>query len=157
LKKYNQPFSTLTREEIRGLFDVNVLGVINCSLACRESMRQRGGGVIVNVASAAAFSVTTPYGATKLAVRGLTMIFAKEFAGDNIRVNAIAPGLIGTENAKAEFTDEEFESAVTNRQLIKRRGTMDDVARVVVFLCSDDSAFITGETTRVTGGGYLSV
>ena len=91
LKKYNQPFSTLTNDEIRGLFDVNVLGIVNCSLACRASMAERGGGAIVNISSAAGYVASTPYGVTKLAVRGLTIAFATELAGDGIRVERGGP------------------------------------------------------------------
>jgi 3-oxoacyl-[acyl-carrier protein] reductase len=156
LKKYNQPFSTLTSEEIAGLFDVNVLGVVNCTLACRGPMLARGGGAIVNIASSAAFTVGTPYGVTKLAVRGLTITFAKELGGDNIRVNAIAPGMVSTENALAEYTTEELAS-IRKAQVLSRAISVDDVTRVVLFLCSDDAALVTGETIRVTGGAWLSI
>lgn len=156
LKKYNQPFSSLTIDEIRGVFDVNVMGIIYCSLACRNSMRERGGGCIINMASAAAYMVTTPYAVTKLAVRGLTIAFANEFAADQIRVNAIAPGLTTTESTLAEFSDEHFE-AVTQRQLVHRRGSMDDVVQTMLFLSSEQGSFITGETVRVTGGVGLSI
>src|SRR5262249_31188492 len=80
LKKYNRPFSSLTRQEIRGLFDVNLMGIINCSLACKPSITDRGGGVIVNMSSAGGYMSSTPYGVTKLAVRGLTIAFATEFS-----------------------------------------------------------------------------
>ena len=103
LLKYNQPFSVLPRDEVRALFDVNVVGVINCSVACRESMSDRGGGAILNIASIAAHLSTSPYGVSKLAVRGLTIAFAAEFAPHRIRVNAISPGLMATENAMAEL------------------------------------------------------
>jgi NAD(P)-dependent dehydrogenase (short-subunit alcohol dehydrogenase family) len=157
LRRYNQPFSALTPDEIRDLFDVNVLGVIHCSLACRGSMAERGGGAIVNMSSSAGFSSSTPYGVTKVAVRGLTIAFATELAADRIRVNAIAPTLTATESALAEYGDEHFEESITTRQLVRRRGTMDDVTRTMMFLCSDDASFITGETIRVTGGASLSV
>src|ERR1700737_3660516 len=101
LTKYNQPFGVLSRSDIRGLFDVNVMGVINCTLACRDSMRDRGGGVVLNISSMAGFMNITPYGVSKLAVRGLTVAFASELSPDRIRVNAIAPGLMNTENALA--------------------------------------------------------
>ena len=156
LKKYSQPFSTLTSDEIAGLFDVNVLGVVNCSLACSASMRERGGGAIVNMASSAAFTVGTPYGVTKLAVRGLTITFAKELGEDNIRVNAIAPGMVSTENAITEYTEEEL-AAIRTAQVLKDPITMDDITRVALFLCSTESALVTGETIRVTGGGWLSI
>jgi NAD(P)-dependent dehydrogenase (short-subunit alcohol dehydrogenase family) len=156
LKKYSRPFSTLTAEETAGLFDVNVLGVVNCTLACSASMRERGGGAIVNMASSAAFTVGTPYGVTKLAVRGLTITFARELGGDNIRVNAIAPGMVSTENALTEYTEAEL-TAIRAVQVLKDPITMDDITRVALFLCSDESALVTGETIRVTGGGWLSI
>ena len=78
LTKYNQPFGVLSRKEHPSLFDVNVMGVIN-SRCRRDSMRQRGGGVVVNISSMAVMSVT-PYAVSKLAVRGLTVAFATEFA-----------------------------------------------------------------------------
>jgi len=156
LKKYSQPFSTLTSDETAGLFEVNVLGVVNCSLACSASMRERGGGAIVNMASSAAFTVGTPYGVTKLAVRGLTITFAKELGGDNIRVNAIAPGMVSTENALTEYTAAEL-ATIRTAQVLKDPITMDDVTRVALFLCSEESALVTGETIRVTGGGWLSI
>jgi NAD(P)-dependent dehydrogenase (short-subunit alcohol dehydrogenase family) len=157
MKKYNGPFSSLSNQEIRGLFDVNVMGIIQCSLACRTSMQARGGGAILNMSSLAGFTTQSPYGVSKLAVRGLTIAFATEFAPDGIRVNAIAPTLTPTENVLAEFTDEDFERSVETRQLVRRRATMDDVTRTMLFLCSEDSSFITGETIRVTGGGALAV
>ena len=156
MKKYSQRFSTLTADETARLFDVNVLGVVNCTLACSASMRERGGGAIVNVASSAAFTVGTPYGVTKLAVRGLTITFAKELGGDNIRVNAIAPGMVSTENALTEYTAEEL-AAIRTAQVLKDPITMDHVTRVALFLCSQESALVTGETIRVTGGGWLSI
>ena len=156
LKKYSQPFSSLTSDEIAGLFDVNVLGVVNCSLACSPSMRERGGGAIVNMASSAAFTVGTPYGVTKLAVRGLTITFAKELGGDNIRVNAIAPGMVSTQNALTEYTAEEL-AAIRTAQVLNEPITIDDVTRVALFLLSEESALVTGETIRVTGGGWLSI
>ncbi|EUA56402.1 short chain dehydrogenase family protein [Mycobacterium xenopi 4042] len=69
LTKYNQPFSVLSRDDIRELFEVNVIGVINCTLACRDSMRERGGGVVLNISSMAGFMNVSPYGVSKLAVR----------------------------------------------------------------------------------------
>jgi 3-oxoacyl-[acyl-carrier protein] reductase len=155
-KKYAQAFSSLTTEEIEGLFDVNVLGVVNCCLASCASMRERGGGAIVNVASSAAYTVGTPYGVTKLAVRGLTITFAREFGSANIRVNAIAPGMVSTESSLAEYTADEL-AAVRSAQALKQSISMDDVTRVALFLCSDESALVTGETIRVTGGGWLSI
>src|SRR5262249_43134725 len=99
LTKYNQPFGVLSRQEIRSLFDVNVMGVINVTLACRDTMAERGGGAVLNISSMAGYMSATPYAVSKLTVRGLTVAFATELAPDRIRVNAIAPGLMNTENA----------------------------------------------------------
>jgi 3-oxoacyl-[acyl-carrier protein] reductase len=157
LMKYNQPFSTLTREEIRGLFDVNVMGIVNVTLACRDSMKRRGGGAVVNISSMAGYQVSSPYGVSKLAVRGLTTAFAGELAPDGVRVNAIAPGLMATESAMADLPTALIEEFVERRQLIHRLGEVDDIVATALFLCSDAAAFITGETIRVTGGVPLGV
>ena len=155
LSKYSQPFGSLAREEIRGLFDVNIMGVINCSLRCRDAMLARGGGTILNISSVAGYKTTTPYGVSKLAVRGLTVAFATEFAPDHIRVNAIAPGLMATENAVADLPRELFDRYVDELQLVRRTGSIDDVVAAMLYLCSDDAAFVTGETLRVAGGHAL--
>jgi 3-oxoacyl-[acyl-carrier protein] reductase len=157
LTKYNQPFSVLERDELRALFNVNVIGVVNCSVACQPSMASRGGGIIVNISSMAAYSSTTPYSVSKLAVRGLTIAFATEFAADNIRVNAIAPGLMATENAMADLPQSLVDEFVEQRQLIHRLGHMDDIVNAMLYLCSDESSFVTGETLKVTGGHPLFV
>jgi NAD(P)-dependent dehydrogenase (short-subunit alcohol dehydrogenase family) len=156
LMKYNQPFGVLPRADIRGLFDVNVIGVINCTLACRDSMRDRGGGVVLNISSMSGFMNVSPYGVSKLAVRGLTVAFASELSPDRIRVNGIAPGLMNTENALADLPHSLVDDIVRERQLIHRLGTMDDVVSAMLYLCSDEASFITGETLKVSGGYPLN-
>jgi NAD(P)-dependent dehydrogenase (short-subunit alcohol dehydrogenase family) len=156
LMKYNQPFGVLSRTDIRDLFDVNVVGVINCTLACRDSMRDRGGGVVLNISSMAGFMSISPYGVSKLAVRGLTVAFASELSPDRIRVNGIAPGLMNTESALADLPRALVDDIVRERQLIHRLGTMDDVVSAMLYLCSDDASFITGETLKVSGGFPLN-
>jgi 3-oxoacyl-[acyl-carrier protein] reductase len=156
LTKYNRPFGELSRDEIRDLFDVNVIGVINVTLACRDSMRKRGGGVVLNISSMAGYMSATPYAVSKLTVRGLTVAFATELAPDRIRVNAIAPGLMNTENALADLPRPLIDEFVNQRQLVNRLGTMGDVVSAMLFLCSDDASFITGETLKVSGGYPLN-
>jgi NAD(P)-dependent dehydrogenase (short-subunit alcohol dehydrogenase family) len=155
LTKYNQPFGALSRNEIRDLFDVNVMGVINVTLACRDAMRERG-GVVLNISSMAGYMSATPYAVSKLTVRGLTVAFATELAPDRIRVNAIAPGLMNTENALADLPTSLIDEFVQRRQLVHRLGTMDDVVSAMLFLCSDEASFITGETVKVSGGYPLN-
>ena len=157
LTKYNQPYSVLPRDELRALLEVNVVGVVNCSLACRESMARRGHGAIINISSISGHSPTTPYGMSKLAVRALTQAFATEFAPDGIRVNAISPGLMATENALVDLPAEMVRDFAENRQLVHRTGTMDDIVNVMLFLCSDQASFITGETLKVSGGYPLGI
>lgn len=156
LTKYNRPFGELSRNDIRGLFDVNVIGVVNATLACRDSMRARGGGVVLNISSMAGYMTATPYGVSKLAVRGLTVAFATELAPDRIRVNAIAPGLMNTENALADLPRSLIDEFVYERQLVHRLGTMGDVVSAMLFLCSEEATFITGETLKVSGGYPLN-
>jgi 3-oxoacyl-[acyl-carrier protein] reductase len=157
LSKYNRPFSTLTRDEVRGLFEVNVIGIVNCTLACSESMGTRGGGAIVNMSSSAGLTSLTPYGVSKLAVRGLTIAFAKELAPLRVRVNAIAPGLMDTESAMADLPQSLKDKWVHELQLIPRPGRMGDIVSAMLFLCSEEAGFITGETLRVTGGHPLGL
>ena len=153
LLKYNQPFGVLPRDDLRALFEVNVFGIVTCSVACRESMRTRGGGVIVNISSVAGHMSTTPYGVSKLAVRGLTVALATEFAPDAIRVNAISPGLIVTDNLVSDLGEEAIER-VRSMQLVKHAGTPEHISDALLFLCSDEARMITGETLKVTGGGW---
>ncbi|GFG62740.1 beta-ketoacyl-ACP reductase [Mycobacterium kubicae] len=157
LMKYSRPFGALSRADVRGLFDVNVMGVVNCTLACRNSMRDRGGGVVLNMASSAGFQSNTPYGVSKLAVRGLTVAFAAELSPDLIRVNGIAPGLTNTESAMANVPRSLIDDFVHELQLVHRLCTMDDVVSAMLYLCSDQASFITGETLKVCGGYPLTV
>ena len=157
LLKYNQPFAVLARDDLRALFDVNVVGIVNCTLACQPSMAARGGGAVVNISSIASHLSTSPYGVSKLAVRGLTIALATELAPDRIRVNAIAPGLMATENAMADLPHDLVDDFVNHRQLVHRLGTMDDIVATTLFLCSNEAGFITGETLRVSGGYPLAI
>ncbi len=120
-------------------------------------MGERGGGAVVNISSIASHLSISPYGVSKLAVRGLTIALATELADHRIRVNAIAPGLMATENAMADLPTDLVDDFVNNRQLVHRLGTMDDIVATTMFLCSNEAAFITGETIRVSGGYPLAI
>ncbi|MFK4100319.1 SDR family NAD(P)-dependent oxidoreductase [Streptomyces sp. NPDC019531] len=153
---FHKPFAELGLSRVRRVFDVNVMGVVICSLAAREAMRGRPGATIVNISSSAAYANRTVYGVSKLAVRGLTVSFAREFAADGIRVNAIAPGLILTDTVKAQLSPAEAER-VMGEQILRREGAERDVVEALLYLASSKSSFVTGETLRVTGGFALSV
>jgi NAD(P)-dependent dehydrogenase (short-subunit alcohol dehydrogenase family) len=150
---YGQPISKLPLDRWRRMLDVNVVGIVICSAACRPSMQARGGGVIINMSSVASMPATTAYGVSKLAVRGLTVGLAQEFAPDGIRVYGIAPGLMDTESVLGELPEFYRDQIVNKQQLIKRMGTPADLVGALLFFCSDGASFITGETL-VVGGGH---
>jgi len=153
LTKYNQPFIMLPRSELRALLEVNVIGVVNCTVSALDLLKVRG-GVVVNIASVASNLLVSPYGISKLAVRGLTVALATELAPFSIRVNAISPGVIDTPAVLEDFTDNMMQSVI-DRQLIKRPGHVEDLVGAVLYLCSDAASFVTGETLRVSGGWPL--
>lgn len=157
LTGYVRPVSELPVEDWRRLLDVNVLGVVHCAKACRETMRARGGGAIVNIASMAAYKGENAYGISKLAVRGLTVALARDFAADGIRVCGVAPGFVASEAAMRLFPEERRDHYVNEVQLVRRLGQVDDVARAVRFLLSEDASFITAETILVSGGALTRI
>jgi NAD(P)-dependent dehydrogenase (short-subunit alcohol dehydrogenase family) len=138
---------------------VNVRGPWLCIRAVVPSMRARGGGAIVNQASIAAFGLPglLDYGTSKAALIGLTKNVAGELGRDGIRVNAIAPGGVATE-AAASFIGGDLglmdERAKVN-QLIGRAITPDDMVGTLLYLVSDASAFVTGQTVVVDGGRFF--
>jgi 3-oxoacyl-[acyl-carrier protein] reductase len=153
---YNRPSADIGIAGLRRLFDVNVLGVYICSLAARPAMSGRPGAAVINISSSAAYASRAAYGVSKLAVRGVTVQLAREFAADGIRVNAIAPGLIFTDTIRAELAGDEA-ARVMGQQILPREGREQDVVDALLFLVSPAASFVTGETLRVTGGFALSV
>lgn len=153
---FNKGFAELPLAEVRRLFDVNIMGVIHCTLAARAAMVGRGAAVL-NIASIAGWGCTTSYGVSKLAVRGLTVAFAHELAGDGIRVNAVAPGLIATDTIRQDFPSEFFERFANDLQKVHRTGAEEDVVAAMLYLCSPEASFVTGETLRVSGGYPLTL
>jgi NAD(P)-dependent dehydrogenase (short-subunit alcohol dehydrogenase family) len=149
---------TATRETVGQILDVNVIGThLGCQAAV-EQMLPSGGGVIVNVASTAAFRGAGAYAASKWAVRGMTSGLAAHLGKDGIRVVAVAPTVVttpGTDEVRrrgGERMQQLFDDAVGQLPL-GRAAQPDDVARAVLFLASDAAAFITGVTLPVDGGG----
>jgi NAD(P)-dependent dehydrogenase (short-subunit alcohol dehydrogenase family) len=129
------------------VFKVNVFSLLICSRAVRESMASRGGGVVICQTSMAAYN--KPYGAygvSKIACSGVTTHLATELAPDNIRVNGIAPGVM-----TQRMSDEQVQG-VLDMQMIKRKGTPQDLAGALLYLTSDMSSFVTGVNLLVDGG-----
>jgi NAD(P)-dependent dehydrogenase (short-subunit alcohol dehydrogenase family) len=144
---YDHFSEELNAAEWLRILEVNIVGPLICARACRASMAARGGGAIVNQTSNAAYNTGAgPYGVSKLGLNGLTMYLAEELAPDGIRVNGIAPGVMTGRG------DPKILEPVIAAQLIKRRGAPVDLVGTLVYLCSDASAFVTGQTIVVDGG-----
>jgi NAD(P)-dependent dehydrogenase (short-subunit alcohol dehydrogenase family) len=155
-----QPFDAIPEHEWERVMAVNVKGVWNATKAVVPAMRAQGGGRIINVASAIVPKGTAlllHYVASKGAVVAMTRALARELAPDGITVNAVAPGLIlsDTVQANPDITGFQVE-AVRAVRSIKRDGYPEDVEGAVVFLASDDSAFMSGQTLIVDGGSVFS-
>ena len=162
------PIGLVTLEDYRRQFDVNVGGTIFASQAVAPGMRERGGGAIINFASQAGRrgeANVTIYCSTKAAVISITQSLALEFASDNIRVNAVAPGVIDTpmwDVVDAQFAALERKPIGQKKREVGeavplgRMGVPADVADPCVFLASDDARYITAQTLNVDGGNYMS-
>jgi NAD(P)-dependent dehydrogenase (short-subunit alcohol dehydrogenase family) len=134
--------------------DVNLHGALLCVRACHGSMRERGGGAIVNQSSAAAWMAAGYYGIAKLGLNGITQSLARELGPAHIRVNAIAPGPIDTEATRGVVPKPILEQIIGSMPL-RRQGTTDDLIGACLFLLSDAAAWITGQVLSVDGGQMM--
>jgi len=151
-------FATLaeiTEEQFHRLFNTNVLGLI---LATQEAAKLfgPGGGSIINIGSTAS-QVTLPatavYTATKGAVDAITHVLAKELGPKKIRVNSINPGMVETEGVRTGgFIGSEFQKQLEAQTPLGRIAQPNDIAPIAVFLASEDSGWLTGETLLASGG-----
>jgi 3-oxoacyl-[acyl-carrier protein] reductase len=149
------PLEKITEEDFHRHFNVNVLGLL---LATREAAKLFGkeGGSIINISSVVS-EITPPnsvvYTATKGAVDAATRVLAKELGPSKIRVNAINPGVVETEGTDAGgFLGGDFVKQAIAQTPLGRTGQPDDIAPVAVFLASDESRWVTGDTLAVSGG-----
>jgi 3-oxoacyl-[acyl-carrier protein] reductase len=154
--EYGQPMHVLGISKIRRLFEVNIMGLVTCSMIAQPFMVGRPGACIFNISSSAAYGAGGAYGTSKLAVRGLTIALAREFGPEGIRVNAVAPGLHLTDTIRAELSPETL-AWVKGQQILDLDGNETDIVDTMLFLCSDRARFITGETLRVTAGYALAI
>ena len=141
-----------TEESFDRLININTKGTMIMMREVCAEMAKTGVGSIVNVASVAGYYGTggAAYVASKAAIIGMTMSAAKEFGARNIRVNAVAPGLIKTPMTDA-LTDEQKDK-IFGQIALKRFGEVSEIASTVSFLLSEEASYITGQTIEISGG-----
>ena len=146
----------MTFENWNAVINTNLTSMFNMSSALINDMRKNGFGRIINISSVNGLKGQigqANYSAAKAGVIGFTKALAQENASKGITVNAIAPGYIGTDMVMAVPVD--VLENIKKQIPVGRLGRPEEIGRVVVFLASDDSGFITGETISVNGGQYL--
>jgi 3-oxoacyl-[acyl-carrier protein] reductase len=149
-----EPLEEITEDEFHREFNINVLGTI---LATKEAVKHFGpnGGSIINMSSIASAGEAQAaiYSGTKGAVDAIPRALAAELGPRKIRVNAIAPGVVDTEGTRSGgIMGSDFEKEAVASTPLGRFGQPDDIARIAVFLASDDSAWLTGERLTASGG-----
>jgi 3-oxoacyl-[acyl-carrier protein] reductase len=151
------PIEQLSQESFHQQFNINVLGSLLTIQAALKLFGDKGGNII-NISSEAGktpLPTGSVYSATKAALDAITIALSKEFSGRNIRINSILPGIVETEGSRsAGFIGSEAETRLVATTPLGRTGQPNDIAKVAVFLASDDSAWITGEKISVSGGIY---
>ena len=153
-------FDELSEEQWDDVMTVNIKGIWQCCKACVPSLRKAGGGSIINISSLAAkygMAYGVDYATSKAAVIGLTRSLARELGRDLIRVNAVAPSAVLTEGTD-EFFSEKRDKAlqmIAAGQSIKRNLETGDLPGTIIYLASDASKFVTGQTIMVDGGTVM--
>ena len=152
---------TTSEEDFDRVFNVNVKGTYNCLHEILPLFKKNGGGVILNIASIAAW-VGLPdrfaYSMSKGAVFAMTFSVAKDYLADNIRCNSISPARIHTPFVDGFIAknypgkEEEMFDKLSKSQPIGRMGTVEEVAALALYLCSDEAAFVTGSDYPIDGG-----
>ncbi len=149
-----KPFDEITFDEWTGLMAVNLTGTFLCCQSVASHMRARQGGSIINISSSTVLMGRPWYAhyvTSKAGVVGMTRALARELGADNITINVVMPGSTETEVTRETVSSEQKKS-ILDGQSIHRRETPQDLVGALVFLASDDSRFITGQTLVVDGG-----
>jgi 3-oxoacyl-[acyl-carrier protein] reductase len=136
--------------------EVNLNGALYVTRACYRAIEAAGGGAIVNQSSTAAWMAGGYYSLAKAGINSLTACLAAELGGKNIRVNAIAPGPTDTE-ATRSVVPEEYVGALVGSLALKRLGQPEDMVGALLFLLSDDAAWLTGHVIPVDGGQTVRI
>ena len=139
--------------------DVNVMGYFRVAKACVASMKARGGGKVINIASVAGKAPAPGMGiycVSKAAVLMLTEVLASELASMNIQVNAIAPGFIKTKFSQAIWDNPQMNELVLNAIPQKRMADVSEISGLALYLATDASSYMTGSTLVMDGGQLVS-
>ena len=153
-------FEKLEEDQWDAVMTVNVKGLWQCCKAVVGPMREAGSGSIINISSLAAV-YGLPYGldyvASKGAVISMTRGMARELGADNIRVNAVAPSAVMTEGTEQFFGEklEKAKTVIAAGQVIQRNLETTDLTGTIIYLASDNSTFVTGQTHMVDGGSWF--
>jgi len=151
-------WTEITEGEWDRILDTNLKGYWLCARAAYPSMKERGRGRIVNVASVTFFGgvpMLLDYVASKGGIVGFTRALAREVGPDGITVNTLSPGAFPTDAEKIHPDPEGYNRAILDAQSIKRRGTPEDVGNLATFLASDAASFITGQMIEIDGGWMM--
>lgn len=155
------PLHVTTEEEWRRVFDLTVTSMFLCMRNEIPHMLNNGGGVIVNTASGAGLigiKGTAGYAAAKHAVVGLTRSAALDYADQNIRINAVAPGIIETDMMRrVSGNTDAGRTTMIREEPIGRLGQPEEIASVVLWLASDDASFVLGSALVADGGHTVGV
>ena len=148
-------------EDLDRLYEINIKGVYNCSKVCIPLMKQKGGGVILNMASIASsvgISDRFAYSMSKGAVLTMTYSIAKDYIDNNIRCNCISPARVHTPfvdgfiNKNHSGSEVEMFEKLSKTQPLGRMGKPEEIADLALFLCANEASFITGSNYGIDGG-----
>jgi 3-oxoacyl-[acyl-carrier protein] reductase len=145
---------TVDPEYYKKFMSVNLDGALWCTRAVYKKMAKRGGGAIVNQSSTAAWLYANFYALAKVGINGLTQQLSRELGGQNIRINAIAPGPIDTE-ANRTTTPQEMVADIVKAIPLSRMGQPEDLVGMCLFLLSDEARWVTGQIFNVDGGQII--
>jgi 3-oxoacyl-[acyl-carrier protein] reductase len=152
-----QPFAEMDYAAWREILDVTLDGAFHCVKACLPALRQSGAGAIVNIGGLSAHTGAANRAhvvTAKAGIVGFTRALAHDLAADGITVNCVVPGLIGTPRPKDK---PEPAHHATHHTISGKKGSPEDVAAMVRFLCGPAARYITGQAIHANGGAYLGV